>query len=183
MDTPAAGPTVVKEALILKPYQTLDAWRGIACLWVLLFHASSITGVMFPDLFRTPLFVLGSRGVQMFFVISGYCIASAAGSAARRRHGFWQFMQARFRRIYPAYWCAFLLSAVLAAAAALLVASGHLQSSYLKDHDPLTEGWLYTAANIGLLQAPLHQSYLLIVSWTLCYQIARKAPGFSHGDE
>lgn len=170
----AAEKIVAKEPLTLKPYQTLDAWRGIACLWVLLFHASSIIGVMFPDLFRTPLFVLGSLGslgVQMFFVISGYCIAGAAGSASRRNHGFWQFMRARFGRIYPAYWCAFLLSAVLAVATVWLVASGHLQNSYLKDHNPLTLGWLYTAANIALLQAPLHQSYLLIVSWTLCYEV------------
>ncbi len=170
----AEGHASKKEPVRLKPYQTLDAWRGIASLWVVLFHASSITGVLFPDLFRTPLFVLGSRGslgVQMFFVISGYCIASAAGSATHHNHGIWKFMRARFRRIYPAYWCAFLLSVVLAAIASRLAASGHLPNSYLRDHDPLHQGWLYAAANAALLQAPLHQSYLLVVSWTLCYEV------------
>lgn len=170
----ADGQTQQKEAVRLKPYQTLDAWRGIASLWVVLFHASSITGVLFPDLFRTPLFVFGSRGslgVQMFFVISGYCIASAAGSATHHQHGFWKFMRARFQRIYPAYWCAFLLSMILAAVAFHLAASGHLQNSYLRDHDPMHQGWLYAAANAVLLQAPLQQSYLLIVSWTLCYEV------------
>ena len=170
----AEGHASRKETIRLMPYQTLDAWRGVASLWVVLYHASSITGIMFPDLFQTPLFVFGSRGslgVQMFFVISGYCIASAAGGATHRNHGFWQFMRARFRRIYPAYWCAFLLSVILAAVAYHLAASGHLASSYLRDHDPLHQGWLYAAANAVLLQAPLHQSYLLIVSWTLCYEV------------
>ena len=75
----------------LKPYLTLDAWRGFASIWVVLVHASLIIGVMFPDLAQSPVFILckkGGLGVQMFFVISGYCIASAAGSAIRHTHGF-----------------------------------------------------------------------------------------------
>lgn len=164
----------MSEPPALKPYKTLDAWRGIASIWVVLVHASLIIGVLFPDLVSTPLFVAcyrGGLGVQMFFVISGYCIASAAGSAARREHGFWQFMRARFRRVYPAYWCAFLLYAALAIASSWLVATGRLKSSILGDHDPTHQGWAYTVTNLGLVQAPFHQSYLVGVSWTLCYEV------------
>lgn len=162
------------DPVTLKPYQTLDAWRGLASIWVVLVHASLIVGVMFPDLAHTPLFLLcnrGGLGVQMFFVISGYCIANAAGSAIRHDHGFWQFMWARARRIYPAYWLTFLLYAALAITSSWLVASGRLKSSILGDHDPMHQGWLYSVTNLGLVQAPFHQSYLVGVSWTLCYEI------------
>lgn len=50
-------------------------------------------------------------------------------------------MQAHFQCIYPASWCAFLLSVISAAVAFRLAASGHLSSSYLRDYDPTYQGW------------------------------------------
>jgi len=172
--TVGAGLAPALRSHSLKPYLMLDAWRGFASIWVVLVHASLIIGVLFPDLAHSPVFVLCSRGglgVQMFFVISGYCIASAAGSAVRHNHGFLGFMRARVKRIYPAYWLAFLLYALLAITSSWLVASGHLKSSILGDHDPARQPWPYTVSNLLLVQAPFGQSYLVGVSWTLCYEV------------
>ncbi len=149
-------------------------WRGFASLWVVMYHGSVIITQKFPSLMRTPVYIFGAYGslvVQMFFVISGYCIANAASSAMRHDHGFWQFARARVRRIYPAYWFALLIYSLLAIVSSFLVASGHLKSSILGDHDPLHQPWLYFVSNLTLTQSLFKQSYLVGVSWTLCYEI------------
>ena len=68
-------------------YKTLDAWRGIASLWVVMLHACvPAIGTRYFALQLQPIYafsLLGSLGVQMFFVISGYCIANAASSSVR----------------------------------------------------------------------------------------------------
>jgi len=81
-------------------YLTLDAWRGAAALGVFFYHR-----------FLNRLPVGGCwLGVQLFFVISGYCIAAAADGAMRREMGFGAFMKRRLHRIAPPY----LASCVLA---------------------------------------------------------------------
>jgi peptidoglycan/LPS O-acetylase OafA/YrhL len=72
---------------------TLDAWRGAAALGVLLYHRF---------LGRLPVGAFW-LAVQLFFVISGYCIAVAADGAIRRELGFGAFMKRRLRRIAPPY--------------------------------------------------------------------------------
>ena len=158
----------------LKPYQALDTWRGIASLWVVMFHSGEIITDRFPSLAHQPLYLLcsnGYLGVQMFFVISGYCIANAAGSALRRDHGLWQFLRARGRRIYPPYWIALAFYALLSLGATALIASGHLKSSVLAGQDLRQQPALYFASNLTLSQAIFHQTRLCGVAWTLCYEI------------
>lgn len=86
-------------------YQTLDAWRGVACLWVLLFHASGEPGMWGHNAL---LFVLnhGWAGVPIFFVISGYCISATLDGALRSGHTWWSYWMRRIRRIFPPYWIA-----------------------------------------------------------------------------
>lgn len=55
-------------------YHLLDASRGFAALWVVMLHVS-LLGLPQP-IYEFSSF--GLLGVQMFFVISGYCIANAA---------------------------------------------------------------------------------------------------------
>ena len=89
-------------------YKSLDLWRGVACLAVIVCHAGAYaTG------WAEPLTGLGHHGVTIFFVISGYCIAAAATHAIRTglplRLYFWR----RFRRIFPPFWALIALSAAL----------------------------------------------------------------------
>src|SRR4051794_6934443 len=77
-------------------YESMDMFRGIACLCVVLFHASLLGAQLDPIAFepRDPVtsqvFLLLTRfwlGVPMFFVISGYCIAATSDSARRAPRG------------------------------------------------------------------------------------------------
>src|SRR6187549_1517814 len=70
-------------------YQALDFWRGIAVVFVVVFHSTYYAASpALEDAVRTAqgslfelLIAASTRlwvGVPMFFVISGYCIAAAA---------------------------------------------------------------------------------------------------------
>jgi peptidoglycan/LPS O-acetylase OafA/YrhL len=106
-------------------YPSLDLWRGIACLMVVVNHSA----------FRQPLPARGDPtvlgwveygigevahrlwiGVPIFFVISGYCIAATADSSRRKSVGYWSFAVRRVRRIFPPYLICLGVTAALVAA-------------------------------------------------------------------
>ena len=77
----------------------IDGLRAIAVLMVVAFHylgrwPNDYTGLTFA-----PMFGFGWLGVDLFFVISGYCIAMTA----ERTESLAAFWGRRFGRIYPAY--------------------------------------------------------------------------------
>ena len=94
-------------------FHSLDILRGLAALWVALFHSmpdyaytegtSSIGDCLFKAIMNT-------RGVDMFFVISGYCIS---GSALKNSESPQNFLEKRIRRIYPTYWISIVFGAVI----------------------------------------------------------------------
>jgi exopolysaccharide production protein ExoZ len=178
-DAPAPSLMPVLKVTPPRPmaYAMLDAWRGFASLWVVLLHAA-VAGVAIQDsmeLQRKPLFafsIMGSLGVQLFFVISGFCIANAAVSAFGRDRGHWKFVKARFRRIYPPYLATSLLAAALSMLAGWLVSRGYLHSSSSGRFDVLGQSLKFYVAAITLTQIPLGEVPILIVFWTLCYEIA-----------
>src|SRR5437899_1665457 len=93
-------------------YYSLDIWRGVACLFIVLLHSAGYTHNETNWLIKIwdQLWI----GVPMFFVISGYCISATADATRRNvRHPAWNYFYRRFRRIYPPYWC-FLLLALIA---------------------------------------------------------------------
>ncbi len=91
----------------------LDHVRGVAILGVMLFHA--VEASFGPTIWHEgPVWLrptsLGSLGVAMFFVVSGFCIhTSHVGSGET---GFSRFFLRRFFRIYPPYLFALALFAV-----------------------------------------------------------------------
>ena len=94
-------------------YQALDAWRGLACLMVVVHHAAyAVSWAEAGDSWPRWLVLLAVRrmdlGVALFFVISGYCIAASAAASARRNEAPTAFLTRRFWRIYPPYWFALL---------------------------------------------------------------------------
>jgi len=104
--------------LVCEPrYLSLDIWRGLACVMVVLHHASY---PLIPDLRmgsgieawikHAVIRILWHMniGVPLFFVISGYCIAASVDAARRRGKGSLAFLGRRFWRIYPPYWAAIL---------------------------------------------------------------------------
>ena len=96
-------------------YKSLDIWRGVACLFVVVVH--SVCYARDPSQPRTPadlvvdvLEQLG-LGVWMFFVISGYCISATVDATRIKGRPISTYFFRRFRRIYPPYWI-FLAGAV-----------------------------------------------------------------------
>jgi peptidoglycan/LPS O-acetylase OafA/YrhL len=101
-------------------YHSLDLWRGVACLAVVVFHAT-VYAVREPSFaFAGGLGHLlltwasaGSHGVTIFFVISGYCISASAEDAYRTGRGMPDYFRRRVRRIFPPYLAAVTLTALL----------------------------------------------------------------------
>jgi len=75
-------------------YDSLDAWRGIAALSVLVHHEVR---------FYKPEIKCLYLGVQLFFVISGYCLAAALDRSTSQGMTWGEFMRRRVRRIGPPY--------------------------------------------------------------------------------
>jgi len=91
-------------------FESLEMLRALAALSVVFFHTQIIftgrTGIVpFGGLFGA-----GSRGVDVFFVLSGFIIAYVhAGDLGRpRRVG--HYFYSRFIRIYPSVWIVSLLA-------------------------------------------------------------------------
>ncbi len=159
-------------------FETLDAWRGLACLVVIVFHASYYAAPQHvaPDL-GTPAgwLVAGLRwmwaGVPMFFVISGYCIAATADSARRSGRGLGAFFVRRFRRIFPPYWILWSLTALAVTAwpapfptrDLAIHAPASLNGAQLLGNLTLTELW---RPHVGGGPA----RFVLEHAWTLCYE-------------
>ena len=82
----------------------IEAGRALAALAVVLFHVDTIVNAHVPHAPSLPLLVIGERGVDFFFVLSGFIItwvhASDIGQPAQTR----RFVLKRLVRIYPLLW-------------------------------------------------------------------------------
>jgi peptidoglycan/LPS O-acetylase OafA/YrhL len=88
----------------------LDALRGIAALAVVAFHYTTQYGQQYGH--ATPLgfgFSPGNYGVNLFFLISGFVIFMTL----ERTRTAMDFVVSRFSRLFPAYWAAILVTAVV----------------------------------------------------------------------
>lgn len=169
-------------------YRLLDAWRGVACLIVVVYHAGfalgrdEVVGAASAGWVRWGIVAslrLMSMGVPLFFVISGYCIATSADANRRRGLSAWSFLGRRFWRIYPPYWVAlFGVVALVAALDAAGLARWHRDNSHaLRLQSPGELGRSQWVGNLTLTETwrPLawgaadHEPYTR-VAWSLCYE-------------
>lgn len=84
---------------------SLTGIRGIAALWVMLFHAQQDAGTIFglPLLPKVPDINFGCHGVDLFFMLSGFVLmlAHAQDFITFRKDSLIRFARLRFVRIYP----------------------------------------------------------------------------------
>ena len=121
-------------------YDSLDGLRGLAACAVMAFHFGS-------RLPGEPVH-FGLLGVELFFVISGFVILLTL----EQRRSIGHFVIARAARLYPAYWVAVVLAALL----------------YL----PAGEvGWMRVAANLTMLQTYIGVANLETSYWTLALEL------------
>ncbi len=168
-------------------YESLDVWRGVACLLVIVYHSTLFAAT--PDLWNRVLTTGGSVwewglmvctqgkiGVPIFFVISGYCIAASTEAVRKGSHGPGVFFLRRFRRIYPPYWILLLATVVSVAVLPdaflpgqtpgqpdLLPRPASLTPMHWVGATTLTEEWR------PLLGGP-PKCHFLNHAWTLCYE-------------
>ena len=90
--------------------KSIQSYRGLACLLVLLYHASGL----FEKYFGAPtpfvsFFDFGYSGVSFFFVLSGFIIHKVHQKDFDKPHRLITFIKKRIVRIYPIYWIITLL--------------------------------------------------------------------------
>jgi peptidoglycan/LPS O-acetylase OafA/YrhL len=134
----------------------LDALRGIAAL-VVVFDHSSYT--FMPELRRElmPEFNTSRYGIMVFFLVSGYIVPASL----ERRGCVRTFWIGRLFRVYP------LWAAVVAAA----LVAGVLGVAELPDFGRQSAVTV-AAAHVTMLQELLGTPNLLLVLWTLSYEMA-----------
>ena len=89
-------------------YDFLDALRGIAALGVIMTHTGAI-GIHPDSEILKSIAVTGSRGVQLFYVISAFSLYLSLHSRLGERHLIKKYFVRRFFRIAPLWWFAIIL--------------------------------------------------------------------------
>lgn len=166
-------------------YRTLDAWRGFACILLVIYHSTMHVDAR-AELGAKGWNQLGSWlvaatkhlnvGVPIFFVISGYCIMATLDARRRNGEGVGVFFWRRFHRIYPPYWLALIVSSVVIWLVERFVWPGLLTRAVFKINSPtslnLTE-WLGNLTLTESWRSHLtggRDRFLIGHAWTLCYE-------------
>lgn len=142
----------------------MEGVRGFAVLLVFFVHFhvafSAYMGSNSP-LFHVSEFLgtVGSSGVDLFFIISGYLIY---GAVIRPRFNYGRFMRRRVQRIYPTFLCVFLIFI------ALWVFSSN---ENFKFHGTIGQQAAYVAENFFLLPGMFRLRLMNTVTWSLSYEM------------
>ena len=128
---------------------------------VVLAHAGTILGfprnlgsIPFGDVFRC-----GHAGVDFFFVLSGFIIATVHACDIGRPEAAADYLWKRFVRVYPVYWVA----TCIAIAITSLGVSGAVSDGF-RDMD-------FSSLAASLALVPQHQEPALGVAWTLAHEM------------
>jgi peptidoglycan/LPS O-acetylase OafA/YrhL len=138
-------------------FESLEMIRALAALSVVFFHTQMIftgrTGIVpFGGVFGA-----GSRGVDLFFVLSGFIIAYIHAGDIGRPGRVGHYFYSRFVRIYPNVW----ITTLLALAVYLVGFGGVDKASKLAP-------WSIAAS---FLLLPQSSDALVNVTWSLKYEI------------
>ena len=181
---PAAQQTVAKPRKSSR-YESLDLWRGVACLAVVIYHATmQVVPVVTPG--DTRIARLGYAlvqatgilwvGVPMFFVISGYCIFATLEKSVFRGDSIGTYFLRRFRRIYPPYWIALAICVATIEIFEMLLSPGLFIKGIFTVAQPLTLDASQWIGNLTLTESWREHalgsstSFILPHVWTLCYE-------------
>lgn len=133
-------------------YRDLDALRGFASVMVVVFHFT------YGREQARYGFFLGSTGVDLFFIISGFVIFMSINKVASAK----EFMINRFSRLFPAYWTCVTLTAAV-------------QFTALRFHfvhpDSVNISWLKYLANLTMFQKYFGYSNVDGSYWSLLIEM------------
>src|SRR3954453_1423116 len=123
----------------------LDAIRGLAIVVVTLYRIGGGGDGPASAIGHSWLMALGQRGVDLFFVLSGFLITGILFDAKGKEHYFRNFYVRRSLRIFPLYYAALLAAVVI-----LPLISVSYASAFRPAVDAQAWLWLYGA---NVLQA------------------------------
>jgi exopolysaccharide production protein ExoZ len=141
---------------VSRKIRSLELLRALAALLVVLFHTETI----FSASGHTPfhgLFSAGNRGVDLFFVLSGFIIAYVHRGDLGRPGRLGHYLYNRLTRIYPAVW-------IMTALALVVYAAGFGGAGKGAKLD-------LGAAAASFLLIAQHTAPLVNVTWTLTYEM------------
>jgi peptidoglycan/LPS O-acetylase OafA/YrhL len=138
-----------------------DSLRGLAALWVVLFHAFAgrhITALTdhLPVVVTRVVFEWGELGVAAFFVLSGLVISHTTGGLDTQRRTVREFIGRRVLRMTPPYYFAICFALVMLAVKAM--ATGKPVSF---------PGWTDLVAHLLYVQELVDVPEINSVFWTL----------------
>jgi peptidoglycan/LPS O-acetylase OafA/YrhL len=147
----------------------LDALRGIAALWVVLYHAEAgghlgALTAYFPSWLTLVLFRSGHLGVAVFFVLSGFVIAHSLRNTKIDFASSQNFMMRRFLRLSPPYYVAIVLVLITN-----ILSSSIKGETLLLLNQPFFIGRLL--AHLGYVQNLLGFTGFDSVYWTLSLEM------------
>ncbi len=186
---PTLEPKPVAEGRLSVPrsprYESLDVWRGIACLLVIVFHSTFYVatpeneiGLRSATLDRMVAAATARMwiGVPMFFVISGYCISASADSTRLKNQPTIAYFIRRLRRIYPPWWICVACCAILVEAVERFVWPGLFSDDNHGIVSPLSLSATNWFGNLTLTETWIYRlfhhrpRFFLGHAWTLCYE-------------
>jgi exopolysaccharide production protein ExoZ len=141
----------------MQKLRSLEMLRAIAALLVVMFHTQWIFGKHTEIQPFAGLFAGGFRGVDLFFVLSGFIIARVHGVDVGSPSRLVNYLFNRASRIYPAVWIVTLCAGALYAAGF----GGEIKADKLV---------AWSIAESGLL-LPQVGPPLVNVTWTLKYEV------------
>ncbi|GLR15231.1 acyltransferase [Chitinimonas prasina] len=133
---------------------TLQCLRGLAALMVLVFHCALLLAPFAGAPLLGGLLAIGSLGVELFFVLSGFIIMWMHGDDIGRPYRAGVYLLKRLLRIYPPYWVVLLLT---------LAASWYLGTRW---------EWLRPLMDIVILHPATPEPMLVGIGWTLRFELA-----------
>jgi len=93
-------------------YNLLDAFKGIAVIWIVIFHILGGYRVQYCSILNL-IIKNGALGVQIFFVVSGYGISSALKKTVDSYRSAVNFLIRRIKKIYFIYWIHLIFAAII----------------------------------------------------------------------
>ena len=144
--------------------QSIDGLRGVAALLVVLFHLHLAVSRTATDWLWFPIDWIarnGAKGVDIFFVISGFVIAMSVSKGAGTVGYLGRFVLRRSIRLDPPYWSAILLEVVL------LLSTLQL----FPEHPATLPSGAQLLSHLFYLQDLLGYGNIVLSFWTLCYEI------------
>ena len=127
---PPASPASTERKSASKRLPFIDALRGIAAMWVVIFHIGeggqiATLQAVIPAWFNSAFFKSGHFGVPIFFVLSGFVIALSIGTDRVTAGYTLRFGLRRSIRLDLPYWASIVITlAFTAVKARLLPATG-----------------------------------------------------------